>query len=107
MHVRRRLGALVAALGIATLMVVGVAPSAASAAPARRPVVLVYGWNGSTSTWNAAVSRFTASGFARSSIFIFSYNSTQSNTTTASQLATYVQQVRAQTGASTVDLVSH
>ena len=76
-------------------------------AQARDPILFVHGWNSSASTWNTVVSRFAADGWTSAELNTWSYNTAQSNATTASQLATRVNSVLAATGAARLDLVSH
>ena len=90
----------VAALAAACL----IAPTAAQA---RDPIVFVHGWSSSGSTWNTMASRFRADGWTAAETVQWSYNTSQSNATTAQQLATRVDQVLAATGAAKVDLISH
>ena len=52
-------------------------------------------------------SRFVASGFPSNRLFGFGYDTSQSNKTTATQFNAYLDQVRAQTGSSVVDVVTH
>ena len=76
-------------------------------AQARDPILFVHGWNSSASTWNTVVGRFAADGWTSAELNTWSYNTAQSNATTASQLATKVNSVLAATGAARLDLVSH
>jgi triacylglycerol lipase len=80
---------------------------APGAAQAREPIVFVHGWSSSGSTWNTMASRFRADGWTTAQTVQWSYNTSQSNATTAQQLSTLVDQVRASTGSAKVDLVSH
>ena len=81
---------------------------APAAAQARDPIVFVHGWSSSGSTWNTMVARFQADGWTASELNAWSYNTSQSNATTASQLSTKVDQVlAANPGATKVDLISH
>lgn len=68
-----------------------------------QPVVLVHGWNGSTSSMATLKSRFEAQGRQAFSIALPGQN----NITNANALATFINNVKAQTGATKVDLVSH
>src|SRR3954471_23089431 len=95
----RRSSALVLVLAITAL-----APAAASA---HDPILFVHGWNSNSSTWNTMISRFTADGWTAAELNNWSYNYSQSNATTASQIATKVNQILAATGAAKVDLISH
>src|SRR5829696_350578 len=77
----------------------------AASAQAAEPILFVHGWNSSGSVWNTMISRFQADGFTN--LNNWSYNTAQSNRTTASQIATKVDQIRAATGAAKVDIISH
>ncbi|MPY98896.1 MAG: alpha/beta fold hydrolase [Actinophytocola sp.] len=79
----------------------------AAAAAHRNPVVFVHGWSSSSSVWNEMVADFKAAGYADSELYAWDYDSYQSNKTTAQELAAYVDQVRAATGAAQVDIVTH
>ncbi|MEU6258100.1 triacylglycerol lipase [Streptomyces sp. NPDC047043] len=82
-----------------------------SAAPAHaathNPIVFVHGLSSSASSWDDWIADFEADGYSSSELFASSYDWSQSNVTTAQQLATEVKSVLAQTGASKVDLVVH
>lgn len=67
------------------------------------PVVLVHGFTGSPSSMATLASRFQAQG---RQTFSIDYN-TENNITNASQLSTFINSVKAQTGAAKVDLVVH
>lgn len=67
------------------------------------PVILVHGWNGSASSMATLKSRFEAQGRQAFSLTLPGQN----NITNASAIATLVNSVKAQTGATKVDLVSH
>ena len=97
---------LLAAVVAASLAFGAPAPVAAQTA-APEPIVFVHGWSSSPSTWNTMRSRFVASGFPSNRLFAFGYNTGQSNKTSASQLNSFIDQVRAQTGSAVVDVVSH
>lgn len=73
----------------------------------RDPIVFVHGWQGTAGTWTTMVSRFKADGYTDAELHAWSYNSNQSNATTASQLAAKIDQVLAATGGSRVDIVTH
>lgn len=73
----------------------------------RQPIVFVHGFSGSASNWDTMISRFKADGYASSELFAWQYDTSQSNVTTASQLATYIDSVRQQTGSAAVDVVTH
>ncbi len=67
------------------------------------PIVLVHGWNSSSSAMATLKSRFEAQGRQAFSIDLPGQN----NITNAQALATFVTNVKTQTGAAKVDLVSH
>lgn len=72
------------------------------------PIVFVHGYAGSTSNFNTMVSRFTGSGYPSSKLYRFGYNSfVYSNKTSASQLSSYVNSVRANNGYAQVSIVAH
>jgi triacylglycerol lipase len=73
----------------------------------RHPVLFVHGWSSSAGTWNTMVSRFKADGYTDAQLMAFSYNTSQSNATTAQEIATRVDQLLAANGATKVDIVSH
>ncbi|MFE9851819.1 esterase/lipase family protein [Streptomyces sp. NPDC005576] len=121
---RRLLGVLAAAAAAFTLFssasTAGAADSAsAPAASVARPttavqtlststpVVFVHGYTGNASNWVTAKSVFQLNGWSSSRLFAYEYNSYGSNITNAQGLATYVDNVKAQTGASTVAIVNH
>src|SRR3712207_6280720 len=84
-----------------------VAAFAVPAAPAFAvdPIVFVHGWNSSGSVWNTMISRFQADGWT--SLNNWSYNTSQSNATTASQLGSLINDVLRRTGAAKVDVITH
>ncbi|MFF3646599.1 lipase family alpha/beta hydrolase [Streptomyces sp. NPDC002564] len=86
------------------------APAATAAAPAAapRPVVFVHGYNADPGVWGAMREDFTNAGYGQDDLFSFGYDTSRSvNEDLAGQLAAYVDQVRARTGADRVDLVAH
>ena len=86
-----------------TLSIVAETGSPAQAQAPPNPVVLVHGFTGSPSSMATLKSRFEAQG---RQAFSIDYN-TENNVTNASQLASFINSVKAQTGASKVDLVVH
>ena len=67
----------------------------------------MHGWNSSGSTWNTTIARFAADGWTSSELNNWSYNTAQSNATTASQLRTRVDSILAATGKAKVDIITH
>lgn len=109
---RRRRAALAVLLAVLTALTVTAGSAAgpvppAGAQAARDPIVFVHGWNSSSSAWNTMIDRFVADGVARNRMVAITYNSNQSNTVIAQQVASAVATLRAQTGAARVDVVTH
>ncbi|WP_079407077.1 esterase/lipase family protein [Streptomyces sp. 3211] len=102
---------LVPAVALALAVCAGPAaarPLAAPHAPAEPdPVVFVHGWNSDGSVWNTFAERLRADGRPADHLYRWTYPTSQSNATTASQLASVVDGVLAATGAAKVDLVTH
>jgi triacylglycerol lipase len=98
------------AVGTAAVVVALAAP-VASAAPrsARRPdpVLLVHCFNGSATAWGAMTSYLRAHGYRPSEIDAIDYDSEASNVDTARRIAREAAALRARTGASRIDVVSH
>jgi triacylglycerol lipase len=93
-------------------VVVLVAAAAAMLAPAASarandPILFVHGFASSGSTWNTMIGRFQADGYTSAELGNWSYNTAQSNATTASQLAARVNEVRSATGAERIDVITH
>jgi triacylglycerol lipase len=78
-----------------------------STAAAHDPILFVHGWNSNSSTWTTMVNRFAADGWTAAELNNWSYNTSQSNATTAGQIQTKVDQILAATGAAKIDLISH
>ncbi|WP_338674479.1 triacylglycerol lipase [Streptomyces sp. SCSIO 30461] len=97
-----RTATLVAALVVAPLVTT---PQAHAAT--RNPVLFVHGLSSSASTWKTWVGKFKADGYTDSELFTWSYDWKQSNLTTASQLSRKVDEIRATTGATKIDIVAH
>jgi triacylglycerol esterase/lipase EstA (alpha/beta hydrolase family) len=90
----------------AALATFAVAPASAQATE-RNPVIFVHGYKGGAWNWNDMIADFKADGWNGSQLYAMSYNVFQSNKTTAAQLRDLVNSVRAQTGATKVDIVAH
>lgn len=90
------------------LLVTGCQTIRPTGAPSgRTPVVFVHGWNGSESTWDAAVAQFRAAGYSSGDITVVYYDSGLSAADAAATLATEVDHLKAYTGKPKVDIVSH
>ena len=71
------------------------------------PILFVHGWNSSGSVWTTMIDRFRADGWTDAELNNWSYNTSQSNKTTAQEIATKVSQILSATGASKVDIIAH
>ena len=81
--------------------------AAPAGAEAHDPILFVHGWSESGSIWNTDISRFQTDGWTSAELNNWTYNTSQSNATTAQQVATKVDQILAATGATQVDLITH
>ncbi|GAV43668.1 esterase/lipase family protein [Streptomyces acidiscabies] len=102
----RRIAAAVSAVFASLLLSLSLSVPAAHAAT-HNPVIFVHGLSSDASSWDDWIADFKADGYTASELDAWSYSWTQSNVTTAQQLATEVRNVLARTGASKVDIVAH
>jgi triacylglycerol lipase len=101
---KKRLRAFLATLAIC---VTGAALAPASSL-AIDPILFVHGWSGSASNWNTMISRFEADGWPKSHLRAYSYNTSQSNKTTAeTTVKSEVEALKKATGAAKVDVIAH
>ncbi|KUO08373.1 esterase/lipase family protein [Streptomyces sp. DSM 15324] len=103
---RRRIATVLAAVASSLLLSLSFSAPSARAAT-HDPVVFVHGISSSSSSWNDWVADFKADGYTSAELDAWTYSWSQSNVTTANQLATEIKNVLARTGASKVDLVVH
>lgn len=100
------LSRLFAAVGLAAVSLL-IAPLAPAHATGHDPILFVHGWQGSSSQWNTMIAAFKADGWTDAELFNWSYNSNQSNVTTAAQVEAKVDDILRTTGAAKVDVVTH
>lgn len=100
----RRILGLVAAVAVAFAVFT---PATTASASTSTPVIFVHGYTGSASNWVTAMSVFRAAGWSSGDLFAYEYNSYGNNVTNARGLASYVDTVKARTGASKVAIVNH
>jgi triacylglycerol lipase len=74
---------------------------------AHAPVLFVHGWNANATTWTTMVGRFKKDGWTSAELATFSYNTAQSNATTAAIIGGKVDSILAATGAARVEIVTH
>ncbi|HEX5983573.1 MAG TPA: alpha/beta fold hydrolase [Solirubrobacterales bacterium] len=102
--VRKRLTAFVSAIALC-LAGAAVAPAGALALD---PILFVHGWSGSASNWNTMIAEFEADGYPSSHLSAYSYNTSQSNKTSAeTEVKPRVESLLEATGAEKVDIVAH
>jgi triacylglycerol lipase len=101
-------------LALAALVVTVAAPAGATArtraiAMTGRPdpVLLVHGFHGSSSGWRALEQALRANGYRSSEIEAVDYDSDVSNVDVAREIGRAADALRARTGASDIDVVSH
>jgi triacylglycerol lipase len=94
---RRLMGAIAAAIAL-------LVPAAAQA---HTPILFVHGWTESSSLWTTMIGRFEKDGWAKTELTNWTYNTSQSNVTTAKEVATKVSEIKSKTGAAKVDLITH
>ena len=94
---------------LALVALVGVPAASARRTTERRPdpVLLVHGFNGSSHGWHALVASLEAKGYRASEIDAIDYDSDVSNVDTAHLIAREADALRARTGATRIDVVSH
>lgn len=75
--------------------------------PSSNPILFVHGWNSSASSWDTMIDRFKVDGWPSSHLRAFSYDSSQSNASIAEQVNQEADRLRAETGTSEVDVITH
>ncbi|MEU1518278.1 alpha/beta fold hydrolase [Streptomyces sp. NPDC005811] len=103
---RRRIATVLSAAVSSLLLSLSLSAPSARAAT-HNPIVFVHGISSSSSSWDDWVADFKADGYTSAELDAWTYSWSQSNATTASQLATEIKNVLARTGASKVDVVIH
>jgi triacylglycerol lipase len=89
------------------LMALALSAWVAGAAQAHAPILFVHGWKESSSLWTNMIGRFEKDGWSKAELNNWSYNTAQSNATTAKEVASKVTEIKNKTGAAKVDLVTH
>ncbi|MEU9735492.1 alpha/beta fold hydrolase [Streptomyces sp. NPDC048002] len=105
-RIARRIATALSAAAASLLLALSLSPTPAQAAT-HNPVVFVHGLSSSSSSWDDWIAEFEADGYTSAELSAWSYDWSQSNVTTARQLASHISTVLSRTGASKVDLVVH
>jgi triacylglycerol esterase/lipase EstA (alpha/beta hydrolase family) len=90
-----------------TLVALALLLGLTSVAQAHFPILFVHGWKGSESNWTTMIERFEKDGWTKAELNNWTYNTAQSNVTTAKAEVTKVNEILAKTGATKVNLVTH
>jgi triacylglycerol lipase len=102
--IKRRLTAFLSVIAVCTA---GAALSPA-ASLAVDPILFVHGWSSSASTWNTMIGRFEKDGYPKSHLSAYSYNTSQSNkTSAANEVKPRIESLLKATGAEKVDIIAH
>lgn len=90
-------------------MIFSLAPSGTeeTSASHRDPILFVHGFSGNASNWDTMRARFVADGWESNRLFAYTFSSVSSNATVAQDIANRVAQIKAATGASKVDVITH
>jgi triacylglycerol lipase len=81
--------------------------SFAAVAQAHYPILFVHGWSESGSLWTTMIGKFEKDGWTKAELNNWTYNTKQSNVTTAKEVATKVTEIKNKTGAAKVNLITH
>jgi triacylglycerol lipase len=97
---------------VATLVGVLAVPAVAARSTTKAsrrpdPVLLVHGFRGSSSGWHAFEASLRAQGYRDAEFAAIDYDDSASNVEVAHQIAQAAEALRARTGASHIDVVSH
>lgn len=95
---RRLIGGIAAAIAL-------LVPTAV--AQAHTPILFVHGYTESSSLWKTMIERLEKDGWGKAELTNWTYNTSQSNVTTAKEVATKVSEIKSRTGAAKVDLITH
>lgn len=90
-----------------TLAALALLFSFGAVAQAHDPILFVHGWSESGSLWKTMIERFEKGGWTASELNNWTYNTKQSNVTTAKEVATKVTEIMKKTGATKVNLITH
>lgn len=101
---KRRLATFVSAMAIC-VSAMALTPAASFAVD---PILFVHGYTRTASDWKTMIGRFEKDGWKKSQLSAYSYNTSQSNKTTAETIVkSEVEKLLSSTGASKIDVVAH
>jgi triacylglycerol lipase len=97
-----------ALLGLATIMTGHAATFTETGTDTSTPIIFIHGYAMGNSSWDAMVNMFVRDGYPAGNLYRFGYASlTASDKTSASQLATFINNVRARHGNKLVTVIAH
>jgi triacylglycerol lipase len=79
----------------------------AAVAQAHFPILFVHGYRESGSLWSTMIGKFEKDGWTKAELNNWTYNTSQSNATTAKEVASKVSEILKSSGATKVDLITH
>ncbi|HUR91714.1 MAG TPA: alpha/beta fold hydrolase [Gemmatimonadaceae bacterium] len=82
-------------------------PASARVTVRHDPIVFVHGFSGNAGVWSSMTSRFATDGWRSADLVGWSYNSLQSNVTSAASLKATIDSLLNATGAKRVDIITH
>ena len=71
------------------------------------PILFVHGYTSNASAWDTMKARFLADGWESNYLYAYTFSSTKSNASVAQDVANRVNEIKAATGASQVDIIAH
>ena len=92
---------------VAAIALIAFALPAGAQASANDPIVFVHGFTGNSTNWDDFKARFIANGYTSSDFAAINYGTNESNVTIAGKVKTAVNALKASTGKSKVDVISH
>jgi triacylglycerol lipase len=92
---------------VLSLMVFAGGQARQSEAAHHNPILFVHGYTSNAAAWDTMKARFLADGWESNYLYAYTFSSTKSNASVASDIATRVTQIKAATGAAKVDIIAH
>jgi triacylglycerol lipase len=71
------------------------------------PILFVHGYGGASSNWDTMKSRFLADGWLDVELYSYNYSFLASNSATAAEIKSQVDDILKKTGATKVDIITH